>query len=142
VTLANTGAVERRLADAAYRLSGSCFVDPRLRQVTRWPLKVIWDEDGIDLDVQRIRYVGADDIRALLRSGHPFAFVVVQRQLRWIRGNDRFDFWKNELQPHLADPDANRVSLEDFPDEMFYWASEWCSAGEDAPFCVLCEPYH
>ncbi|HEV8105377.1 MAG TPA: hypothetical protein VGP69_16715 [Gaiellaceae bacterium] len=118
-------------------------MDPKLRQVTRWPLTAIWDENGIDLDVQRVRYVGADDIRAFLRSGYPFAFVVVQKQLRWIRGNDRFDFWKTHLQPHLREPeDDPRVSLEDFPDELFYWASEWRAAGEDGAFCVLCEPYH
>jgi hypothetical protein len=73
-------------------------VDPKLRQVTRIPLKVVWDENGIDLDVQRDRDVGAEDIRAFLRSGRPFPFVVATRELKWIRGDERFDFWRNELQ--------------------------------------------
>ena len=78
----------------------------------------------------------------MLRSGHPFPFVVVATQVRWIKGNERFEFWKNELQPHLSDPADDRVNLEDFPDEMCYRATEWRAAGDDMPFCILCEPYH
>ena len=115
-------------------------MDPKLREVTRIPLKVLWDENGVDLGVQRDRYVGAEDIRAFLRSGRPFPFVVATRKLKWIRGDERFAFWKNELQPHLAEPDW-RGNESDWPNGYWYWATEWRGDGDDGPFCVLCEQY-
>ena len=44
------------------------------RIVVRLPLDELWDERGM-LPARRGRWLGADDIRALLRAG-PVAFVV------------------------------------------------------------------
>lgn len=107
-------------------------------------LTVLWDENGDDLDVHPVRDLGPDDIREILRTGRPVPFVTKEfrfewggSRLRWIKGDDRFDFWKNELQPHLADPETTRWSLEDYPDEYFYIATEWRWREEDSPYCIV-----
>ena len=117
-------------------------MDPKLRVVTQWPLKVLWDEDGHDLNARRVRELGADDIRDILRSGRAVPFVLVVHQLKWLRGDDRFEFWRNDLLPHLHEPNDPRKYLEEFPDEWFYLATEWRWEGEDTPFCIVCEQYH
>jgi hypothetical protein len=113
-------------------------VDPKLRQVVRHPLTVLWDEDGNDLNVHPVRRLGAEDIRAILRSGRPVPFVTTVHRLKWIRGDERFDFWKNELQPQLAEPGwAGNES--DWPHGYWWWATEWRSEGEDVPYCIVCD---
>jgi hypothetical protein len=106
-------------------------------------LNDLWDERGLDLHVQRVRDIGTPEIRDILRSGQaiPFVVAVIGIRLRWIRGDERFSFWKNELQPRLVEPSTDRVDVDEFESlgGYFYWASEWRSPDEDAPFCVLCE---
>jgi hypothetical protein len=118
-------------------------LDPSQRVVIRGPLEALWDEEGHDLNLRRVRQVGAEDIRGLLRSGRPVPFVLANlgERLRWIRGDERFDFWKSELRPHMAEP-GSRWRLEDFPDEYRYVATEWRWEHEETAFCVLCETYH
>jgi hypothetical protein len=106
-------------------------LDPKERVVVG-QLTTLWDEDGNDVDAYPPRDLDADEIRRILRTGRPVPFVTQEfrfesggSRLKWIRDDDRFGFWKNELQPHLADPQAARWSLEDFPDEYFYLATEW-----------------
>ncbi len=36
-----------------------------------------------------------------------------------------FTFWKHEVQPHLYE--ETRPYLADYPNEYFYWPSEWRS---------------
>ena len=120
-------------------------LNPRDRVVVG-QLKVLWEEDGIDLkDVHPYREVGANDIRDILRSGRPVPFVTKAYQwggtrLKWIRGDDRFDFWKKELQPHLMEPDDPRPG-DAFADDYFYKATEWRWEGKDMPYCIVLTQY-
>jgi len=73
--------------------------------------------------------LSVDDVRAILRSG-PVEFVVedfVGRPVRWIAGADVFDFWKQDVRQHVAHPNE-RVYLDDFTPEYFYWARRWWPA--------------
>ena len=119
-------------------------MDPKLRRVGRLPLKVLWDENGEDLNIRPAQELGGDAIRELLRSLPPVPFVVVNLvdRPRWIRGDERFEFWKTELRPHLAEPSTPGHRLEDFPNEYFYRATEWRWEGEDAPYCIVCQLMH
>ena len=74
-----------------------------------------------------VRDVDGAAITELLRTG-TLRFVVgdVGKPLEWIPNNERYDFWKKEVRPHLAGPDKSEY-LEDFPDNCCYLASEWKS---------------
>ena len=110
-------------------------MDATLRIITRLPLEELWRDDGFSSSA-RGADVSADDIRALLRAG-PVHFVVADcgKRPQWIPPRESYRYWKTEVQPHLAAPDA-RVYLEQFPDQYAYFAKRW---GEDAgvPIIVL-----
>ena len=96
-----------------------------LRIVNRLPLEELWDEHG-DTSALLVRAVGKEEIRTLLRLG-PVRFVVanVGDPLKWVEAKDRFQWWKEELKPHLAEPEVEHFYQEDWPDEYFYTADEW-----------------
>jgi hypothetical protein len=116
-------------------------VDPSLRIVTRGQLDGLWDAQGQDMDAERVRDLGVEDVRGLLRAGD-VRFVVAKLglPLQWIDFPKRHDFWKDELQPHLVEPSQYPSFLEDFPGEYFYRATEW--RAPDGGVIVLCEMYH
>lgn len=61
-------------------------MNPRDRVVVG-QLKVLWEEDGIDLkDVHPFRELGTNDIREILRSGRPVPFVTQADGVAWRRG--------------------------------------------------------
>jgi hypothetical protein len=81
-----------------------------------------------------------DDIRSLLRSGNiQFVIVNVGASSCWIQPSECFQFWKDELQPHLAREAT--VILEEFPDEYCYFASQW-DGGDPASPIVVIEKQH
>jgi hypothetical protein len=55
-----------------------------------------------------------------------FVIADVGEALVWVPNNESYDFWKEEVKPHLAAPES-RVHLEEFPDNYCYFASEWKS---------------
>jgi len=80
--------------------------------------------------------LSVDDIRALLRAG-TVEFAVddaLGGPLRWITGTGVFDFWKQDVQQHVADPNG-RAYLDEFTPEYFYWARRWWS--ESYPRTVI-----
>jgi hypothetical protein len=109
------------------------------RVVTVMPLEVLWTDDG-ELPAKRGRILSREAIRDLLRTG-PVRFVIanVGRPLRWISAEDRFEFWKADVVPHLAE--ADRIYLEEFPGGLAYVASEWLTAQSEPPI-VLLEVHH
>ncbi len=113
-------------------------MNPKLRIVTATPLVEIWDDVG-PLTAKRGRYLLSDDLHGLLRRG-PLRFVIADcgKPLRWIERSACYDFWKEEVEPHLASPDS--FSLEDYPDGHFYLASEW--ATDDGESTIVLEMYH
>lgn len=81
------------------------------------------------------------EIRRLLRDS-PVQFVVAEtgKVLDWITVKDCFDYWKEEVKPHLATP-AARVLLSEFPGGYCYFASRWGGGDESTPIIVL-EKHH
>jgi len=110
-----------------------------LRIVTEFPVKEIWENEILVSKVRR-RYIKEKDIKELLRQG-PAQFIIanIGDNLKWIPEDDCFKFWNNEVIIHLADPDKNH-SLEDFPGEYFYIASEWESESHNS--IILLEMYN
>lgn len=107
--------------------------------ISRLPVEELWDGRRL-VSTARVRDLAAPDIVDLLRSGAVrFAVADVGRPFEWVPNNKRFDFWKGEVKPHLADPDS-RAALEDFPDEYCYFASEWKSS--DGGVIILLSKAH
>ncbi|MDI1476835.1 hypothetical protein QHF84_09510 [Polyangium sp. y55x31] len=103
------------------------------------PLEELWTDDGA-LSATRLRTLDREAVRELLRRG-PVRFVIanVGHRLRWIPPAERFNFWKRDGDPHLAETDE--MHLDDFPDGMVYRASEWTVSGGEAPI-ILLEVHH
>lgn len=113
-------------------------MDPDQKIVSQLPLDQLWAGSRV-ISTVKLRDVGSKEIEELLRS-RLVKFVVanVGEPLNWVSNNERYDFWKNEARPHLAD--AERVSLDDFPDSYCYFASEWKS--DDGEVIVLLSMAH
>ena len=96
------------------------------RVVTHLPLDTLWDQNGRETPAVKQRALTGQDIKDLLRAGG-VRFVVADGgyPLRWIAHHEVFTFWKHEVQPHLYD--ETRLYLADYPNEYFYWPSEWRS---------------
>ncbi len=114
-------------------------MDAKFMIVTHLPLQELWRDDGFSTTA-RDRSLTQEDVRSLLASG-PVQFVVVDvgAAPRWIPARECFHFWKTEAKPHLASEE--RVSLQDFPGEYCYFASQWDSIERSAPIIVL-EKHH
>ncbi|MGC4015936.1 MAG: hypothetical protein QM755_15635 [Luteolibacter sp.] len=106
------------------------------RIITRLPLETLETPSGVP--IQRAKYVDAPEIRELLKGG-VISFVVanIGDPFRWIPEQDRFAFWKGEAKDRIADPRRTDISLEDFQDCWFYWASIWEGLGLDRTIVVL-----
>jgi hypothetical protein len=115
-------------------------MDSALRVVIRLPLQELWWPDGF-ATTNRIRALSKDEIKSLLRSG-PVQFVTVDvgSSPRWIPVEDGHEYWKMEIKSHLAEIEL-RASLNQFPDEYCYFASQWESRGPGAAVVVL-EKHH
>lgn len=120
-------------------------MDPRLRKVTVLPLTELWRADGPIIPAERIQDLGVEEVRARLRDG-PVQFVVadVADDLMWVELGDRFEFWKTEVEPHLADPNGIHPRPSEFPGSYFYWASDWGHTSVDGgrASIVLLEKAH
>lgn len=114
-------------------------MDPHLRQVTRLPLSELWN-DGGPVDADRLRNVGEDEIRQLLRLGAVGVIANLGDQLGWLGGVEFFEWWKVEARPRLVSPAVDSFHLEDFPDERCWTASEWRLADEST--AILFESWH
>lgn len=114
-------------------------MDGTLKVVTRLPLAELWGDDGFTT-TSRTRSLTADDITCMLRSGRVhFVVADIGAIPRWVPLVDCYDFWKREVQPHLAMPEAG-ASLNDFPGGYCYFAAEWSS--RDGVSVVVFEMHH
>ncbi len=111
---------------------------PVVDRVTRLPVEVLLTPEGVELS--RGELLDREAIRRLLRAASKPRFVVadVGAPLKWIEGNDVYEFWKVEVQHRLAERDS--FSLEDFPGERAYVATAW--RGPEVPPVVLLELHH
>ncbi len=93
------------------------------RLITRMPLTELWDDDGV-INAARKRDLDTDQILSLLRAGRVrFVVADLESPPKWVPESDCFDFWKTEARRHISD--QPQASLEDFPDQYFYFAAEW-----------------
>lgn len=106
--------------------------------VTSLPIENLWNDTGIVV-AKRSRDLYEIDIRKLLGNG-PISFVVASlgQELNWIAKEDNFDFWKNEVIPHLANSD--KINLDGFENGYCYSASEWKVS--DGTILILLEMFH
>ena len=97
---------------------------PLKRIVTRTPLDELWTENG-PLHNKRQRYISSTEVEILLKQSPDITLVEarVAEPLQWHPRGD-YSFWRNKARHHAADPDKSH-SLDDFPDSMFYFISEW-----------------
>jgi hypothetical protein len=79
--------------------------------ITRWPAKEL---PAPFARARRLRDLTPSELRELLRAG-PVQFLIVDvgRPLRQVEERACFEFWKSEVRPRLAHPEARR-RLEDF----------------------------
>ena len=95
------------------------------RIVTQLPLEELWVGQRL-ISTIKVKDLGPSEIAARLRAGMVrFVIADVGRPLEWLPTNERYEFWKDELQSHLAT--TENVILEDFPGSYCYFASEWKS---------------
>jgi hypothetical protein len=115
-------------------------MDVTKKIITKLPLVELWRADGFT-SASRVRWLTAENIVELLQFGR-VQFVVADVGVlpHWISLVNCFDFWKREVQPHLAAPDS-KVSLDSFPDDYCYFASEWSGESKNVPI-VVCEKHH
>jgi len=114
-------------------------MNPAQRVVTHMPLSDLWSQTG-PLKAHRLKSVGREEITQLLRDGSTFVVADVGHPLRWIPEQDRFTFWKSEVEGHLVPAEVNGFCPEAYPGEYCYVASKWHAIGSK-PIVVL-EKHH
>ena len=99
-------------------------MNPELRHVSQMPLSELWNDSGV-VAAEKVRELGLSEIASMLRTVRVrFVVADIGHHLQWISSEHCYEFWKSEVKPHLAQPDA-KIYLEDFSGEYCYFASEW-----------------
>lgn len=107
--------------------------------VTQLPLTNLWTDEK-ELQALRVRYVDKESITELMKqTSILFVLADVGNKLQWINPEKCFQFWKEEVQDHLAN-NLNKIHLDDFPGRCAYIASEWTS--ENKQPIILLEKAH
>ena len=115
-------------------------VNPKQRIVVSTPLIAVWNDDG-DLSAERIRDLGVDDIKQMLRQGTArFVVANVGSPLDWIHPDLSTDFWIKIAKHRIVQPTAVGFSLEDYPDGYCYCAALWIT--EDGRDIIVLETHH
>ena len=113
-------------------------MDACLRIVTQLPLRELWRDDGFST-ITRRDSLTVEDVRKYLASGTvQFVVADVGAALRWIQASECFEFWKDEVTPHLAS--WTKAALNEFPGGYCYFASQWEEGATAA--IVLLEKHH
>ncbi len=111
-----------------------------MRIVNHIPLDRLWDQKG-DLEATRKRWLSMTSLRELLQNGRVTFYIAdCGHPLQRVDESDCFEFWKTEVNPHLVNDPNAKFSLEDYPGEYAYLASEW--SGESETPIVLLEKHH
>lgn len=115
-------------------------VDPKRRIVTSLPLAVLWNDEG-ELDAHRVRDVGINEIKEMLRQG-AVQFVVASggSPLEWIPSGVSFEFWKNEAKPRIVPAHVDGFSIDDYPGGYCYCAALWSS--QESGDIIVLETHH
>lgn len=107
------------------------------QMILQIPVKDFQLGNGLDT-YRRNRQLTGENMKSILQK-KPVQFLIadVGQKLKIIDASQYFTFWKAEVEKHLASKSAR---LEDYPDEYFYFASEWVAEGLNPVF--LLEKYH
>ena len=110
------------------------------RRVVRMPLDQLWTIAG-PTPHTRQRSLSPDEVSSLLKTYPDLRLVEAQigADLRWYDRGD-YGFWHHRARSHAAEP-KNRRPLDEFPDSMCYFVSEWLAPGPPDPV-LLFEQYH
>ena len=95
---------------------------PRL--VLRIPLEQLWTSEG-PTNHTPLRDLSPDEVESLLKTTPDLRLVEarIAEELRWHPRGD-YRFWRDHARNHAAHPDKPQP-LDDFPDSMLYFVSEW-----------------
>ncbi len=107
--------------------------------VTTIPLENIWTDQN-EIQANRTSYLTSDEIKSLLKKSFvQFIVADIGHKLKWIDKDQGFNFWRTEVERHLAN-DINHIVLNNFVDNYAYVASEW--TGEHGTSIILLEKFH
>lgn len=97
--------------------------------------------------IEKVRDVGVDEIKQLLKTCE-VTFIIdrVGGEPEYIPKDRSFDFWKSNVKVRVVEPPVAKsgFSLEDYPHEYCYMASEWknsCDPNDSTIYIVLFESH-
>ena len=110
------------------------------KTVSKLPLEKL---TGPAADLEKahcLKALNQQDIVALLKRG-PLWFVIAElgQELKWRKPEECFQFWKQEVKSHLADPDE-KMSLDSYPENYAYFARQWETSLPEA--VIVLEKHH
>ena len=114
-------------------------MDLAQRIVTCTPLTELWNSRDL-LNAARVANVSEADIVQLMREGACLVVAEVGLPLRWVSEEDRFAFWKAEVECRLVTPDACGFRLDDYPGNYCYVAAKWMCASSTT--VIVLEKHH
>jgi len=104
------------------------------------PLEELWTPAGPTHHVC-LRHLSPNEVESLLKDVPDLSLVEarIAEELRWYSRGD-YRFWRDKARNHAADPEKPH-SLDEFPDSMLYFVSEWLE-DESQDRALLFEQYH
>lgn len=101
------------------------------------PLTELWTNDGAPVPANRARELSASEAHELVRSRPDFDLILAQgNELRWLYGDEKWRFWKEELLPRITNPHEVTYWDDSDPNNYCYEASEWEQLGSDRPILL------
>ena len=105
--------------------------------ITNLPLQFILTKES---QFKRQNYLDKNSIKELIGIKLlEFVIADIGKELNWITKENCFEFWKTELQLHLAN-DHNHIKITNNPNEYVYVASLWTN--ESNSTIILLEKFH
>lgn len=80
--------------------------------VTQIPLGELWTHDGAPVPAKRVRFLDSGEVHDLIRQRPDLDLIVARgaEPLKWLYGDEKWTFWKEELKGRIADPEASNLS--------------------------------
>lgn len=104
------------------------------------------DKIKVTLELQKVSYVGREEIKRLLDEKSTVFIVDTHLGIRLVEGRDVYDFWKKEVQIRLvaADEDCEEFSIDDYSDGYCYVAIKCRNIKDsnDTNNYILLDMYH
>ena len=88
------------------------------------PLTHLSDNEGFRIEATRVKDFSQDEASKIIADSD-LIIADVGHPLRWLQNEEKFNFWKSEVKPHLYNP--SKRYLEEYRGEYFYFAFLWVS---------------